>query len=138
MAASFVIFAPEPPAPADRTIFLRDGFSVGAFLFGPFWLAYRRAFREAAAVALLFLLIGVGAALVGASASAVFVLSLALNVALGFEATQLVAWSYRRRGLKEQGVVVAQSLDEAEEHYFRSRPTPPPPPPFPEAGGPRF
>src|SRR5215831_21273317 len=44
---AFVIL--EPPGyperaieHADRFVFLRDGFSLGAFLFGPLWLFWRR------------------------------------------------------------------------------------------------
>lgn len=108
----------ERPTP-DRIVFLRDGFSVPAFLLGPLWLAWRRAWIPA--VLWTVLLVGLGSLrLVGLSAETVSVLELASSVLLGFEGTRLVAWSLARRGFTESAVVVGESLDEAETVFFAS------------------
>lgn len=42
--ASFSVFAPPGAQMApEKIVFLRDGFSTPAFLFGPFWLLWKRA-----------------------------------------------------------------------------------------------
>ena len=107
----------EAPSP-ERIVFLRDGFSTPAFLFGPLWLLWRRAWLPAvlwtAALALIF---GGGTAF-GLNAEAASVLQLALGLLLGLEGPQLVAWSLERRGYTESAVMVADSIDEAEDVFF--------------------
>jgi hypothetical protein len=103
----------------DRIVFLRDGFSVAAFLLGPFWLLWRRAWL--AALLWTILLGGVGAlAAAGLSREAVSVLEIALGALLGFEGSRLVAWTLARRGYAETAVIVAENLEEAETSFFAS------------------
>src|SRR5215831_9672181 len=45
---------------ADRFVFLRDRFSLGAFLFGPLWLIWRRLWLVLVAYVLAIALIGYG------------------------------------------------------------------------------
>jgi len=107
----------EAPSP-ERVVFLRDGFSAPAFLFGPLWLAWRRAFAPAVLwSALLALVLGGGAAF-GLNAAAASVLQLALGLLLGFEGPRLVAWSLERKGYTESAVMVADRMDEAEDVFF--------------------
>lgn len=109
----------ERPSP-EKIVFLRDSFSLPAFLFGPFWLVWRRAWLAAVLWAvLLAALAGAGAAL-GLSRTAISILELAASVVLGFDGSRLVAWSLARRGYAESAVAVADSLDEAEEVFFHS------------------
>ncbi|MBY6242201.1 DUF2628 domain-containing protein [Methylosinus sp. Sm6] len=108
----------ERPAP-DKIVFLRDGFSLAAFLLGPIWLLWRRAWLPAVSWTVLLGVIGALAA-TGLSAEAVSVLEIALAALLGFEGSRVVAWSLARRGYTESAVVVGDSLDEAEAAFFFS------------------
>ncbi|HEY8125227.1 MAG TPA: DUF2628 domain-containing protein [Methylocystis sp.] len=113
------------PAP-EKIVFLRDAFSWPAFLLGPFWLAWRRAWL----VAMLWTLLLVALALVAwglrVSSDAVSWLTLGLAVWLGFEGERLVGWNMTRRGYVEQDLVIGDDLDEAEAAYFhRHRPSRP-------------
>ncbi len=120
--ATFTVHA--PPASAlgaapEKVIFLRDGFSWGAFFLGPFWLAWQRAWIPAAIWALAL----AGVALIGVKAhvgdEVMALVSFAMSLALGFEGPRLVAWSLARAGYQEKSVVVGETLDEAEEVFFR-------------------
>ncbi|PWB83175.1 MAG: hypothetical protein C3F11_08000 [Methylocystaceae bacterium] len=109
----------EAPPP-EKVVFLRDGFSVPAFVFGPFWLAWRKAWLAAAAWTLLLAAIaGAGVAL-GLPRAAISIVEFAASLVLGFEGSQLVSWTLARRGFVESAVTVADDLDEAEEVFFNS------------------
>ncbi|MBG0808312.1 DUF2628 domain-containing protein [Methylosinus sp. H3A] len=121
MAVYTVLIPPAPPGEApspERIVFLRDGFSTPAFLFGPLWLLWRRAWLPAvlwtAALALIF---GAGVAF-GIDPEAASVLQLALGALLGLEGPRLVAWSLERKGYTESAVMVADNIDEAEDVFF--------------------
>lgn len=142
----------DAAAALERARFVRLGFSLGAFLFGPVWLLARRLWRPLA----LFV---VGAALVGFAAAcgfiapgAVFWLYVAYAFYLGFEGRAFLTAALTRRGLPLADLVCAADLSAAEIGFFSrgvapaasraaSAPSRPPhfPPPqilgvFPEAG----
>lgn len=118
--------APGQLPASEKIVFLRDGFSWPAFLFGPFWLAWRRAWLAAALWTLLLVVIAVIGWKLRISRDALSWLTLALGVWLGFEGARLVAWSLARRGYVEQDLVIGEDLDEAEAAYFhRHRPSEP-------------
>ena len=62
------------------------------------------------------------------------IFSLAINIIMGFEANDLLRWTYARRGYEEVGLVQGDDLDEAEIRFFSetalpAQPDVPPPPP---------
>jgi len=117
--ASFSVFAPPDAHMApEKIVFLRDGFSMPAFLFGPLWLLWKRAWLPAATVIALMSLLPLLAKLPGAAPALPGILGLALAAWLGFEGRQILAWSLRRRGYVESDLVVAENEEEAEEVYF--------------------
>jgi hypothetical protein len=102
------------PAP-DKIVFLRDGFSWPAALFGPFWLAWRRAWIVAGLWTLLLVALSLLAWKMRVSRDAISWLT--------FEGERLVGWNLARRGYVEQDLVVGDDIDEAEAAYFhRHRP----------------
>ncbi len=128
--AVFTVFLPPAPEgaipPPEKIVFLRDAFSWPAFVFGPLWLAWRRAFAAAGASFVVLVALSLALSALQLPAGAGAWLGLAFGVWLGFEGVALVAWSLRRRGYVEADVVVADALDEAEEVFFaRWRPSPP-------------
>jgi hypothetical protein len=102
----------------EKIVFLRDGFSTPAFLLGPVWLLWKRAWLPAATVIALMSLLPLLAKLPEASPLLPGFLGLALAAWLGFEGRQILAWSLRRRGYVESDLVVAENEEEAEEVYF--------------------
>jgi len=100
-----------------QPVLVREGFSFGALLFGPFWLAAHRAWLPAGVALLLSFLI---AALTHPPAS--IVLTLGLSVLLGFSGWDLVRWSVTRRGYLESNVVTGRDKEEASYRLLSERP----------------
>lgn len=105
----------------DRFIFLRERFRLGAFLFGPLWMIWRRLWVVLIIYLVVVGFIGYGLQVVGVGwfASA-FVLGL-IHLLIGLEATTLVRWTRVRHGWRDCGVVIADDLELAERRFFDSR-----------------
>lgn len=112
--------AGEAP-PAEKIMFLREGFSWSAAMLGPLWLLWNRAFLATLGWAALLALVVFAGAKLGFDDEAITLVNFALALALGFEGERLLAWTLARRGYHECAVVVGESLDEAEEVFFRGR-----------------
>ncbi len=103
--------------PGTAPVLVREGFSWGALLFGPVWLAAHRAWIAAVLTLVGFVLIivlandGVGAALLAA-----------LVVLLGLSGHDLRRWSLDRRGYLLAQVVVARNELEALARLLDRRP----------------
>ena len=98
-------------------VLVREGFSWGALLFGPLWLAAHRAWIAAALTLAAFVLIVV---LAGADVAAV--LLTALIVLLGLSGHDLRRWSLDHRGYLLAQVVVARNELEALGRLLDRRP----------------
>lgn len=120
--ASFTVHTPARAGEAlpEKIMFLRDGFSWWAFLFGPLWLAWNRAFVAAGAWLALVLLVSFAGAKLGAGEGTLSLVNIALGAALGFEGSRLVAWTLARRGYSEAAVVSGEDAEEAELIFFHN------------------
>jgi hypothetical protein len=98
-------------------VLIREGFSFGALLFGPFWLAVHRAWLAAAVALLLDVAI-----LVLTDPPASTVLAGALALLLGYSGRDLGRWSLTHRGYQETNVVTGGNEDEARYKLFAARP----------------
>jgi hypothetical protein len=94
--------------PGDRPALVREGFSWGAFLFGPIWLAAHRAWIPAA----FALAAGILILVLFPPPDRVF-LMLALAVLLGLSGQDLRRWSMRQRGFTLAQVIAARTEPEA-------------------------
>ena len=103
--------------PHAGPLLVREGFSFGALILGPVWLAAHRVWVPAAIVLLLDVLILV---LTGPPAS--LVLTGAIALLLGFSGRDLLRWSARRDGYLETSVVAAANEDEARVRLLTARP----------------
>jgi hypothetical protein len=132
----------DPLAHTDRFVFVRDGFSWAAFLFGPLWMLRHRLWL--ALIVYLIVVSALSAALravdAGGAAAAV---GLLVALLVGFEASSLRRYRLARRHWRNVGVVVGDDLESAERRFFDAwtaepvRPPPPPPgPPAPASSGP--
>lgn len=93
-------------------LLVREGFSFGAFLFGPLWLfAHRAWIAGLLAGAVLFALPALGSLLGGAPATALLIAAYALM--LGFSGRDLLRRVLSHRGYMETYVVAARSQDAA-------------------------
>jgi hypothetical protein len=103
--------------PHASPILLREGFSFGALIFGPFWLAAHRAWVPAGVALVLEIAIPL---LTLPPAS--LVLFLGLAVLLGCSGRDLVRWSIARRGYLEANVVTGRNEDDAQARLLAARP----------------
>lgn len=106
---------------ADRFMFLPDRFSLGAFLFGPLWMIWRRLW----VVLIIYLvgagLIGYGLRLLGVGWTGGTIVFALIHLLLGLESTSLMRWTRIRHGWRECGVVIADDIDLAERRFFDNR-----------------
>jgi len=103
--------------PDAEPILVREGFSWGALIFGPFWLAYHRAWTATAIVAAADILVGV---LVPEPFSIMLELGLALFV--GLIGHDLRRWSIEARGYLLSHVLAARTETEALGRLLTFRP----------------
>src|ERR1700721_927249 len=108
--------APEP----ERYIFVRDGFSFWAFLFGPLWMLCHRMW-------LVFGFFGVvsfwseGLVAGGGPSDAVLVaIGLLISLWVGLEAATLRRFTLRRRGWRDVGVISGEDREAAECRFFEA------------------
>ncbi len=115
----------EPPnAAADRLdraeslVFVRDGASWSAVLFGPLWLMGKGAWiglvLYVAAAAVLFGMVHVS----GAAPAWFAVAILGLNLLTALEHSTVQRWVLERRGWREIGTVIGRSQTECERRFF--------------------
>ena len=103
---------------ADGLVFVREGFSLAAFLFGPFWLAAHRLWLPLAAYAGAFLLLqGLFAILPGGAGAIGAVMALA-SLGFALEANTLWRWGLERRGYRLAGTAVGKNFEECEHRFL--------------------
>jgi len=106
---------------ADRFLFLRDRFSLGAFLFGPLWMIWRRLWLALTIYLVIAGLIGYALQIVGIDWTVVTLVFGLIQLLIGLEGTNLVRWSRVRHGWYDHGVVIADDRELAERRFFDSR-----------------
>ncbi|HEY6861379.1 MAG TPA: DUF2628 domain-containing protein [Pseudolabrys sp.] len=119
---TYTVHAPPPRqgetmcAPG-RFLFVRDGFHVWAFVLAPLWLLLHRLWLAFVIYVVGYGLIGVGLALLRASANTQFLVGLLIALLVGFEASSVWRWTLARRGWTTLGFVVGDA-ELAERRFF--------------------
>ena len=114
----YAVHAPRQRTLApERATFVRQGFSCGAFLFGPFWLVARRAWLGVALWVVLIVLL-IAARRLGLSTGALQWIALLAAWLTGLEAANLWGRSLARRGLPLDALVFGRDAVEAERAYW--------------------
>ena len=115
----------EPPLRAhesvpnpERFVFVRDGFSLWAFLLAPFWMLRHRLWLAFVAYVIVALALFVGVRFIADSTALSIVVSILLAVLVGFEAGTLRRFTLSRRGWRNVGIVVGDDLESAERRFF--------------------
>jgi hypothetical protein len=110
---------PGDPDALERAILVRDGFSWGAFLFGPLWFFANRLWLAGLAILAAYLALGVTLRFGGLPAGPRFLIALLAAILVGLEANSLRRWTLRRGGRPAVDVVARRRRDEAETELFR-------------------
>lgn len=101
-----------------KAAFVPEGFSLTAFLFGPFWLAWHRLWLELLAWLVVFALLASGTPrFIGSGMS--FLIGVLLQVLLALEANNLRRGGLARRGYRFIDVAAGARRDDAERGFFQ-------------------
>jgi len=111
---------------ADRFVFLREKFNLGAFLFGPLWMVWRRLWVVLIIYLVVVGLIEYGLQRMGIASSANAAIYVLIQLLIGLEATSLRRWTRIRRGWRDCGIVIADDLEMAERRFFDATAARPP------------
>src|SRR5215470_7904706 len=121
--AVYSVFAPPVStgeADAERFRFVRDGFSWGAFLFGPLWMIFRRLWLVLIIYLVVIAALTVGLAKLPIGGAAVLLVPFLIALFLGLEGSSLRRWTLRRRGWSDLGIVIGEDLEAAERRFFEA------------------
>jgi len=101
--------------------FVREGFSILAFLFTFLWLWVQRAWLAGLTVLGVFLLLMLFQKMLGVPEYLFVALQIVISVGVGIFGRDLQRAALARRGFTETGVTTGESLEEAEMRYFGKR-----------------
>jgi hypothetical protein len=102
----------------ERFVFVRDGFSFAAMLFGPLWMLRHRMWLVLLGYTATLTVLGLVLRLVGASDGAEVTAGILLEILVGFEAGTLHRLTLASRGFRNVGVVVGDDLELVERRFF--------------------
>jgi Protein of unknown function (DUF2628) len=115
----------EPPrgsqggaAGMDRFVFVRDGFSWGAFVLAPLWLLRHRLWLALVLYVALLAALAATVKLLHLSEGFVALVGFLISFAIGLEASTLRRWTLSRRKWRTLAVVVGHDLEVAERRFF--------------------
>jgi hypothetical protein len=118
--AVYSVHLPEKDAAnVSEAAFVREGFSAGAFFFGPLWLLWRRLWLWAVLWLAGFLVVSGLTAAGVLSSSARLALVFLAQLLLGLEANRLLEKRLWRKGFNLIEIIAAPARDLAEMAFFR-------------------
>ena len=122
--AAFLVLEPADGARtqsnAERVVFLREKFSVFAFVFTPFWLLRHRLWLGFLVWLVAFALITVIGTKLGFGPYAALAAMYFPAIVFGLEGVNLRARKLLRKGYRDAGVVIAEDRETAERRFFET------------------
>lgn len=99
-------------------IFVREGFSWPAFVFGPFWALWFGMWRTTIGLLLVSGAVSGIVVVTGMTDGAELAVTLALQTTIGLWANDWRRYALGRRDFNERAVVSGRNQQDAVEHYF--------------------
>ena len=107
---------PDP----ERFVFVRDGFSFWAFVFGPVWMLRHRMWLTLLGYIAVAVVLQIALRFVGVPGSISAFAGFLLALLVGLEAGTLRRFTLGRRRFRNLGVIVADNREAAERRFFDS------------------
>lgn len=118
----FTVHARSWSAAGDGdAVFVREGFSWPAFVFGPFWALWFGLWKTAVVLFLLSLAMSGLVVVSGMTEAAELAATLGFQSVVGLWANDWRRYVLTRRDYSERGVIAGRNLAEAEHHYFTGK-----------------
>ncbi len=119
----FTVHEPQRPAQgiearAESIQFVKEGFTIWGFLFGPLWLLYNRLWLAFVLAVVLAGGLAFGLVELGLKAQAPAIVDLLVSLIIGFEGNDILRWSLQRKGYALLASVVGRSRLECERRFF--------------------
>jgi len=119
----FTVHYPEEAARSltglgEQAVLVKEGFSWPAFLLAPAWLVFKRMWIVLTLFVAAALAIGALSYAGRISEDVATLLSIGLQLLLGFEGNDLYRWTLERRRYRERAVVSADNAVAAERRFF--------------------
>lgn len=114
--------APDAMTRGERTVLLREGFSLTAFVFGLLYLLWHRLWIAAAVWIVLLLALLAFATVIHPPQGALVALAGLMHLYLGIEGRDLLRSSLARRGYTMRDLVSASGMEAAEAQFFTRQP----------------
>ena len=106
--------APDP----ERFVFVRDGFSLWAFLLAPLWMLRHRLWLAFVGYVIVVVGLSLGLRAFGTAPTLADLVIALVSLLVGFEAATLRRFKLARRGWRNVGIVVGDDLESAERRFF--------------------
>jgi hypothetical protein len=119
----YTVHEPQRPAEsiearADGVVFVKEGFTLWGFIFGPLWLLYNRLWFEFIGALVLSGTLAAVLVELGLKQQAAGIVDLLLALIIGFEGNDLLRWNLKRKGYAFLASVVGRSRLECERRFF--------------------
>jgi hypothetical protein len=119
----FTVHEPQRPgqtieARADSIQFVKEGFTIWGFLFGPVWLLYNRLWLAFIVTVVVMAGLYAGFDEFGLKNQAPAIVDILVSLIIGFEGNDILRWTLQRKGYALLGSVVGRSRLECERRFF--------------------
>lgn len=123
---TYTVYAPEEDNRAfkDRAtdyVFIKEGYSLWAAIFGPFWLVFKTMWVEAAVFFVAIIGVSVAMEQLGFNAFAISSFFTLANIIFAFFARDIERLFYERSGYQMVSVINGKNEHDCEARYFRNR-----------------
>lgn len=115
---------PSPPAEridrAEALVFVKDGFSLIAFLIAPIWMLMNRLWLALFIYLVVFAALRLVLLAVGAPEPMANAVMFGLNLIVAFEADSIRRWTLERKGFVLVGTVTGDTYDVCQRRFFEN------------------
>ena len=114
----FTVYS-KPGDNIDKSIFIKEGFSIYAFLFQFFWALYNRLWQLSILFIVISMSLNLFLSLEFISVETLYVIDFVMFLFIGIEANDILRYYLERRGYECLAVIAANNYPEAQFRFFK-------------------